>query len=133
MYEHDMRGEGGSILIAPGWNTHLVTNVEQQTSKAGNEMFVITLDHPDSGSVDVVHAITTKGKRWLLKQFLGACGIEEDDKGVYKWVEDDVVGCSVEAYNKPEPNEFTRRDGTVVKEMRNRINGFRKAGAKATV
>ena len=133
MYEHDMRGEGGSVLIAPGWNVHLVTDIVPETAKSGNEMFVITLEHPDSGSVDKVYAITQKGKRWLLKQFLAACGIEEDKDGTYKWCEEDVIGCSIEAYNKPEPNEFTRRDGTVVKETRNKINGFRKTREKATV
>lgn len=104
-----------------------------QTSKSGNEMFAITLEHPSSGSVDTVYAITTKGKRWILKQFLAACGIVEAEDGNYKWCEEDVLGCSVEAYNVPEDNEFTRRDGTVVKEKRNKINGFRKATVKASV
>jgi len=133
MYEHDMRGEGESILIEEGWNTHLITNIIPAKSKAGNDMFIITLEHPDSGSVDEVYAITTKGKRWILKQLLAACGIQEGKDGIYHWCEEDVIGCSVEANNKPEPNEFTRRDGTVVKEMRNKINGFRASKGKATV
>jgi hypothetical protein len=69
----------------------------------------------------------------MLKQFLAACGVEEGADGKVNWAEEDVIGKSVEAKNVPEENTFVNKQGETIKEMRNKINGFRKATAKATV
>jgi hypothetical protein len=134
MFETELKGEGGSVLLPAGWNTHIVTGIEQATSKtSGNPMFILTIEEPNSGSVDTVYMTDVKGKRWLLKQFLAACGVEEDAESKVKWCEEDVVGCSIEAKNVPEPNEYVTKAGETIKEMRNKINGFRKTEVKATV
>ena len=133
MYSDDMRGEGERVLLEEGWHTFRVTDIKAQTSKSGNEMFKITLEQPDTGAMEDVYAVRTKGKRWLLKQFLTACGIEEDKNGAYNWCEEDVLGASVEGKNVPEPNEYINKAGETIKEMRNKINGFKKAMVKATV
>lgn len=134
MFETELKGEGGSILLPEGWNVHVVSGIEQATSKtSGNPMFILTIEEPNSGSVDTVYMTDVKGKRWLLKQFLTACGVKENADGKVEWCEEDVIGCSVEAKNVPEPNEYVNKAGETIKEMRNKINGFRKAEVKATV
>ena len=134
MYEQDMRGEGGSILMEPGWITYRVMDIVPQVSKtSGNNMFVVTLEEPNVGSVDVVYMVDVKGKRWLLKQFLAACNVKEDANGKMNWCEEDVIGCSIEAKNVPEPNTYINKAGETITEKRNKINGFRAAQEKATV
>ena len=133
-YSTDLRGEGGSLLIPEGWNIHMITDIVGQVSKSsGNPMYVMTIEEPNSGSVDVVYMVDVKGKRFMLKQLLAACGVQENKDGVVEWSEEDVVGKSIECRNVPEDNEFTRKDGTVVKEKRNKIQGIRRVTGKATV
>ena len=133
MFETNVKGEGGSQLLPEGWNTFLVREIVYGTAKSGNPMFTLTLEEPETGSVDNVYMIDVKGKRWLLKQFLAACGIQEDKDGNVKWCEEDVIGMSIDGKNQPENNEYMNKAGETIKEKRNKINGFRKATAKATV
>lgn len=133
MFESEMKGEGGSILMNPGWILYTVTDVLRGTSKAGNPQFIITIEEPNTGSVDTVYAIDVKGKRWILKQFLAACKLGEDKDGKITWCEEDVIGMTVEAKNVPEKNEYTNRDGEKISEMKNKIQGFRVTDKKATV
>lgn len=129
-----MKGEGNSVLIEEGWQKVLVTNCEVTTSKSGNEMWVITTEHPQSGSVDTVYAVTEKGKRWKFKSFLDACGYIKNENGMYCNVEpEDCIGKTVEVLNRPEINEFIKRDGEKVSETRNSFTQFRKAQGKATL
>jgi len=132
--DYDLSGEGRSVLIPDGWNVVRVVDVTVGQSKSGNEMWTVVTEEPNSGSVDKTYAITTKGKAWVFRSFVAACGFKKDEQGVYKNVTPEAcIGISVDAQNKPEPNEFTRRDGEVVKEMRNKFVLFRKATAPATL
>ena len=132
--DFDMKGEGNSVLLPEGWHSVLVTDIEASTSKQGNEMYVITTEHPETGSVDTMYAITTKGKRWFLKSFLDAVGVQKDDEGIYKNVQMlSYVGQTVEVFNQPELNSFINRQGENVNETRNKFTKFRAAGEKATI
>jgi len=132
--DYDLSGEGRSVLLPDGWNVVRVVDVSVGESKSGNEMYIIVTEEPTSGSVDKTYAITTKGKAWFFRSFVAACGFVEDENGIYKDVTPEAcIGMSVEAQNKAEPNEFTRRDGEVVKEMRNKFVLFRPAMEKATL
>jgi hypothetical protein len=132
--DYDMRGEGQSVLLPDGWQKVLVVDCKIETSKNGNEMYVITTDHPETGSTDITYAVTKKGKRWLLKSFLGACGFQKDEKGIYKDVTPEAcIGITVEAQNKAEDNEFTTRDGETIVEKRNKFVLFRASKEKATL
>jgi len=133
MFESDMKGEGGSILMDAGWIEYMVTDVSYGTAKSGNPMFTLTIENPDTGSVETVYMIDVKGKRWMLKQFLAACNIKENKDGKIEWCEEDVIGLSIEGKNTPEKNEFVNKSGEKVSEMRNKINGFRAMKGKATV
>ena len=129
----DFAGEGQSVLLPSGWIAVQVRNVEYTMSKSNNEMWVITTEEPESGSVNVVYAVLTKGKRWLVKSFIEACNFVKDADGIYHVEPEECVGLTVEALNVPEENKFVRRDGTEVVEMRNRFTKFRAAEMKATV
>lgn len=132
--DFDMSGEGNSVLLPGGWHTVRVSDIEATISKQGNEMYKITTEHPETGSVDIMYAITTKGKRWFLKSFLDAVGIKKDEEGIYKDVQMlSYVGQTVEIFNQPELNAFINRQGENVNETRNKFTKFRAAGEKATI
>ena len=130
----DFKGEGTSVLIPQGWHAVQVVNVEYGLSKKNsNEMWTITIEEPNSGSVDVVYAVLTKGKRWVAKSFIEACNFVKDADGIYHVEPEECIGITVEALNIPEQNDFVRKDGTKVVEMRNKFIKFRAAEMKATV
>lgn len=132
--DYDLRGTGTSILMPEGWNTVLVVDISIETSSKGNEMWVVSTEEPLTGSVDKTYAVTKKSTGWVFSSFLKACGYARNAQGIYENIEPEhCIGMSVEAQNKPEPNEFTRRDGEVVKEMRNKFVLFRAAKEKATL
>jgi len=133
MFESEVKGEGGSVLLPEGWIKYMVTDITYGTAKSGNPMYTLTIEEPKSGSVDTVYMIDVKGKRWMLKQFLAACKLAEDKDGKINWCEEDVIGTTVEAKNVPEENTYVNKSGETIKEMRNKINGFRVAKGKATV
>lgn len=132
--DYDLRGTGTNVLMPEGWNTVLVVDVTIETSKQGNEMWVIVTEHPETGSVDKTYAVTNKKTGWVFSSFLKACGYKRNAQGIYENVEPiNCIEISVDAQNKPEPNEFINRDGETVKEMRNKFVLFRKASEKATL
>jgi len=132
--DYDLRGTGISVLLPDGWHTVFVVDISIETSSNGNEMWVITTEEPKSGSVDKTYAVTNKKTGWVFSSFLKACGHTRNAQGIYENIEPEpLVGMSVSAQNKPEPNEYTRRDGEVVKEMRNKFVLFRAATEKATL
>ena len=132
--DYDCSGVGRSILIPDGWHTVSVVDISIETSKQGNNMWVITTEHPESGSVDKTYAVTKKPKCWVFDDFLRACGYKKNAQGEFKDVEvANCLGMSVQAQNKAEPNEFTNRDGEVIKEMRNKFGAFKAATEKATL
>jgi len=133
--DYDFTGVGTSILIDDGWYPVLITDITIKTSSKGNEMWVITTEEPLSGSVDKTYAPTKKPKNWVLLSLLKACGFKKDpETKLYKDVTPDVcIGMTVEAQNKTEENNFIRRNGEEVKEMRNKFVLFRPATEKATL
>jgi len=132
-FEYPMNGEGERVLLPEGWHLFQVIEMELTTSKQGNEMFKVTLEEPISGAVEEVYCVTTRKKRFMLKQLLAAVGIEGDKDGIYHFDIPDVVGKSVEARNIPEDNVYINRQGDEISEKRNKIQGFRKAKIKAMI
>lgn len=132
--DYDCSGVGQSMLIADGWNTVSVVDISVETSKQGNNMWVITTEHPESGSVDKTYAVTKKPNCWVFDSFLKACGYKRNAQGIFTGVEvGNCLGMSVQAQNKAESNEFVTRDGETIKEMRNKFILFRAATEKAMI
>jgi len=116
--------EGEHIMIIKD-----VVLVRENQSKSGNPYFRWDLKSKKEGIEMPVYTTLIKGKRWLLKQILFACGIEADDKDPdqkYQFDEEDVVKKEVVAVIKHEPNEFVGRDGNVIKHLKAVVKSFRK-------
>ena len=95
-YKMDMSGEKGRAPLLPeGWHDFKIKGVVEATSSKGNEMFIITVTHVETGSDQDVYAISTPGKRWFLKMLLAACCIPASEDGVYEWDTSDIIGLIV--------------------------------------
>lgn len=111
-------------LLPEGLRKFKVNSCEAKLSKSGNEMFVINIIDVETSSSDNVYLVATQGKRWLLKEFLSACGIVPDSEGNYNWDINDVIGKEVSGLVEHEPNEYINRNGDTVKTTVHRINKF---------
>lgn len=115
----------GSVLFDEGWHEWEIVNIEGKTSKSGNEMFVIKLAEGKTMGVINVYAVAVEEKRWLLKQFLGACGIAPSEEGYYDWDSDNLIGRMVQGFVENEPNDYIDREGVERKSTRSQIRKFK--------
>lgn len=129
-----MEGEsddGGRALIPEGDQILIIKSVELVTAeqaRKGNAYFWWTLESKEERIEIKIVTTLIKGKRWLLKQLLSACGIEakEDDPDKkYNFAEEDVIDKSVVATIKHIPNEFTGRDGKLIKYPKAEVKRFK--------
>ena len=114
-----------STLLPEGWRNFKVKNVEEKTSKGGNEMLVFTLQDSEFDSCDDVYAIMTQGKRWFLKGILKACGVEVLDGDVYKFELGDLMGKYIEGRVEHYPDKYTNREGLEVEKIKHKIADFK--------
>ena len=103
--------------------------VNEQKSGSGNPYFLWNLIEEKSN--DTIEVITTliKGKRWLLKQLLFACGIEaktNDPDEKYSFNSDKVLGKKVLGTIKNKENKYTAKSGNEVTGMKSEIVRFKK-------
>jgi hypothetical protein len=111
--------------------------VSAEESKSGNPYFLWTLA-TDEGDLDVVTTLI-KGKRWLLKQMLSACGIEakeKDPEQKYSFEPDDVINKTVVIQIKNVTNTFTGRDGNEItfdKSEVKRVKSYKKGTAESSI
>lgn len=107
------------ILFEEGWHTFTIADVKlisEEESGSGNAYFFWTME-AEEGTIEM-RTTLIKGKRWLLKQTLSACGIEakeDDPEKKYAFGPEDVLGKSVlgkveNRTGKP----FQGRDGNMV-------------------
>ena len=110
------------IMLPEGWREFEIIDCQEETSKAGNEMFLFTVQDVETQKIpDDIYAIATQGKRWFLKQVLSACGIGAAKDGVYKWDTTDVIGSSIMGEVKHFDNEFINREGETIKNKKMKI------------
>jgi len=112
-------------LLSLGWRKFKITACKDEVSKRGNNMFVMTFLDDETKYEDMVYAISTQGKRWLLKKILGSCGVAASQDGVYEWSISDVIGKEVLGFIIHEPNEYVDRDGVKVVTTQHRISDVR--------
>ena len=129
-YKHDMTKETDpSVQMPVGWHEYVVAGCREATSKAGNDMFIITLVlHKDSSISGDVYAIAEQGKRWFLKQLLTACQVAAGKDGVYEWDTDDVIGKHVLAQGISRDEKWIDREGNERVTARTKIAGFKAIG-----
>jgi len=125
-YEHDMNDEKPpKRLLDKGWRKFTVKTCTEEQSKAGNDMFIITLLDQETDYIDTIYLISTEGKRWALKNLLAACGVAAAADGVYKWDIADIINKEVSGLIGHEPNEYINRSGDTVKTTQHRIIEFK--------
>lgn len=112
------------ILLEKGWRTFKVNSCEAKLSKSGNEMFVVNITDKDTSYAENIYLVATEGKRWLLKEFLTACGIIADAEGKYNWDIKDILEKEISGFVDHEPNEYINRNGDTIKTTIHRINKF---------
>jgi hypothetical protein len=114
-------------VFTEGWHDWEVVKVEEETSKAGNQMFKISLvlaDKPAEGTV--VYAVAEQGKRWFLKQLLIACDCPAGEDGVYDWSEEDVEDHTVSGRVENAKETWIDREGKTRETLKSKIVEFRK-------
>ena len=123
-YAMNMNNESEKVLIPEGWHEFKVTEIKDKYSKAGNQMFVVSLMRTSGkGSIDV-YCVAEEGKRWMLKQLLDACEIVADPEGNYNWDIPDVQDKSVYARIEHETNDWIDREGKSQSTLRSKVMEF---------
>lgn len=119
-------------LLEEGWREFKIVSVKlvsEEESKSGNAYFQWDMEC-DEGHIPM-RTTLIKGKRWLLKQILSACGIEakeDDPEKKYSFGPEDVEGKPVmgKVVNK-EQKPFTGTKGDLVNpEPKSEINSVKK-------
>lgn len=109
-----------------------VSLVTAEQAKSGNPYFKWNLRMAEGD----IQTITTlmRGKRWLLKQMLSACGVnakENDPTKKYSFEEKDVVGQKVIIHIVNRPNTFTGRNGNQITIEKSEVNRVEKMTTEA--
>lgn len=115
-YSHDMSGETEKKQLLPaGWREFRINDCAPKVSQAGNEMFEIVLWDKEMEQDETVYAIAEQGRRWFLKQILGACDVPASKDGVYEWDISDILGKSVMGKVKHvKGDDWINREGKTV-------------------
>ncbi len=120
--KQDMSNEKGPReILSEGWHKFSVDEVELAMSSTGNEMLIWELTELENKTGFTLMTTCIKGKRWLLKQALTACGIIADDKGYYEYEITDLSGKIFEGRIKHFPEDWINREGQNVSSVKDRI------------
>ena len=122
-------GEGGYKLWDEGEHTLIVKDVELvASSNSGNPYFLWTFENEEGDKIEV-RTTLIKGKRWLLKQLLSACGIEamqDDPEEKYRFNPNAVIDKKVLGTIKNKENKYTNREGKEIVNTKSEIQRFQK-------
>ena len=135
-YSHDMSQESGTATQAAldeGWHDFEIVNMEEQTSKSGNQMFKISFalaDNPQKGLI--AYAVAEPKKRWYLKNLLDAVGCDGGKDGVYNWSVEDVMGHTVSGRVENAVELWKDRSGKERKSTKSKLVEFAPMGVNAT-
>jgi hypothetical protein len=105
-----------NLELPDGDYTGTIITCEYTTkSQSGYPYFrwTIEVDKYEGKTIQTI-TMTIKGKRWLLKQLLDACGIRADDKDPnvkYCFDKEDILNKKVGFRIQNKENTFTGRDG----------------------
>lgn len=125
-YSYDMKGEKKPrVVLEEGWRKFKVTDCEEMTSKAGNSMFLVSLEDTETGGFLDVYCVATPKKRWLLKSLLSACGIEAAKDGIYNFDIPDLLEKEVMGKVENSDEEWINREGDTVVTPKSKIAEFK--------
>jgi len=126
-YNHNMSDETRpniKRLIPEGWQSFQIESCVEATAKSGNAMFIVGLLKKDMNYVEMIYLVAEKGKRWMLKKLLTACGVEAGQDGVYEWDIDQILNKDIRGLVQHEDSEWINREGETIKKKQNRISDF---------
>ena len=107
--------------------------VTAEQSGSGNAYFLWGLLSEEGDiPIDVITTLI-KGKRWLLKQILFACGIEakeDDPKEKYKFTEEAVIEQRVIGNIKHKDSTFAGYTGNQITILKAEVKQFKKIGGE---
>ena len=120
-YNHDMSEETPpKQLLEKGVRVFKIQSCVEETSKQGNQMFVMGFLDKETQYVDKIYAVAEKGKRWFLKSVLEACGADSSN-----WEIADILDKEVEGLVTHEPNKYINRAGEDVETTQHRITDIK--------
>ncbi len=130
-YKHNMKNEKPPRQVLPeGWRELKVVDIQETVSKAGNEMFIVSLSDKETEAVIDIYCIATERKRWMLKSLLTASGVAAGQDGVYDWDADEVIGKVVLGKVKNEDEEWIDREGEKRTTPKSQIMEFKTVGER---
>lgn len=113
-------------LLQKGWRIFQFKSGKEETSKAGNSMFKMSIEDNETGYTEDIYLVRTPGKRWTLKCVLEAFGIVRNSDGTYNYDIPDLLNKDIAGLVDHEPNEFINRQGETIKTTQHRIVDFKK-------
>lgn len=125
-----MKDEKERVELKDGLHNGEIAEVKfigEEDSKSGNPYFLWSIETSE-GTLPV-RTTLIKGKRWLLKQMLSACGIEandDDPEKKYAFSESDVLGKPICIVVKNKESSFTGKNGDPVTVTKSEVVGIRK-------
>ena len=113
-YKFDMSHESERLdmQLEDGVYRFEIVSMEEKVSKSGNDMFEVQLaldSDPSQGCK--VYLVDQEGKRWFLKQLLKACGVTENEEGLYEFDTDELIGKLVQGRVANQKEEWIDREG----------------------
>ncbi len=123
--ENPYIGEGGkedAIVVK-------VILIDKDKSKSGNPYFLWNLridNGPNQGQTIDARTTAIKGKRWLLKQGLDACGIQSNKDGVYEYSLDDLKDKLISINIRVFEDSYVTKMGEEKKITKREVNRFYK-------
>lgn len=125
-YSFDMSKEQefkATAFFPDGWRVFIIKGAEETTSKSGNEQIVWELEDEETSESFTLYTILTQGKRWLLKQLLGACQVPIKDGEIFEFESLDFfnnkrINCKI--VNSEKDNTWFDREGIERKKMQKR-------------
>ena len=130
-YKDDLSNEKAPSrkrLLPEGWRVFKFRSGKEQSSKAGNSMFVMSIEDVETENVEDIYVVRTPGKRWLLKTILEALGIERKDDG-YTYELEDLLHKNIMGEVIHEPNEYINRKGETIRGTQHKIVAFKRYDA----
>jgi hypothetical protein len=114
-YDMSQESERLELNVPEGLYNFEILSVNLTKSKAGNEMYEITLaleNDPSQGTK--VYCVTEQGKRWLLKSFLRALDCATTETGEYIFDKEEAEAATGKIINGKvilEENKWLDRSG----------------------
>jgi hypothetical protein len=112
--------ERHELDLLDGWREFVISDCREETSKAGNDMFIFTIIDKETEQIGDLYAIATQGKRWFLKSLLIAVGLGGKD-GKFKWDIPDVINKVIMGKVINVEDTYINKEGETVTKSKSKV------------